>query len=336
MEREIRYDVAGIGNALVDSLVVVDDQDLSRFEFERGIMHVVDHEVWQKVYHRFERPEMEVHSGGSCANTIAALGLLGARVLFRGQVGNDGLGRRYRESLIAACGDHALAVAAGQHTGKCLSLVSREDQERTMLTDLGTAPRLDSLGEFADRIRQARIFHLTGYALLEGPIQETAKQALELASREGVQVSLDVADPFVVSNLHDDLWSTIEDHADIVFMNEEEAGALCQGLPPEQAANRVARVAGTVVVKLGAKGSLVERNGHTVREGIHAVDAVDTTGAGDSYAAGFLFGLVNDWPLTRCARLAARVAGLTVSQLGAVFRDREALAAQIASSEEHP
>ena len=136
---EPRIDVTGLGNALVDTLLLVDDADLKDLGFARGIMHIVQHEQWQQAYERFKAPGMQVESGGSAANTIAALGMLGARAVFRGQVGADALGRRYAESLRAACGDHSLRVAPSLNTGKCLSLVSRTDQERTMLTDLGAA-----------------------------------------------------------------------------------------------------------------------------------------------------------------------------------------------------
>ena len=193
-----------------------------------------------------------------------------------------------------------------------------------MLTDLGAAPLLPDLGPFAEAIQFSRVFHTTGYALLSGPIRETALEGVRVARAAGTLVSIDVADPFVVKALQVDLPALLQD-TDIVFMNEEESRALCPGATPEEAAVQTGQHVRTVVVKLGCKGSLVVHEGRTIRADIHQVEAVDTTGAGDSYAAGYLYGFSRGWPPERCAALAARTAALTVSILGAVYRDREVL-----------
>ena len=205
-----------------------------------------------------------------------------------------------------------------------------------MLADLGAAPQLADLGPFAEELQASRVFHVTGYAFLDGPIRETARRALELARSAGVTASLDVADPFVVEAIRDDLWGLLRDHVDLVFLNAEEASALCEGLPPEEALHRVAEVVRTVVVKLGRQGSLVKEDGRVTPIGIHPVEPVDTTGAGDAYAAGYLYGYVQQWSPARCGRLGARVAALSVSQVGAVPRDRAALEAAIVACKEQP
>ncbi len=330
------FDVAGLGNALVDTLVTIDDQALVDTPYQRGIMHPVPHREWELAFERFQHPTMQVHAGGSAANTIAGLGLLGARTVFRGQVGDDELGRRYGASLDEACGGHALAVTSEHPTGKCLALVSKSDSERTMLVDLGAAPKLTGLGEFETHIRRSKVFHVTGYAFLEGPIRATAFQALDVARKAGVQISLDVADPFVVAAIRDDVWRVLREYASIAFMNNEEAAALCGGMAPEQAVHEVAEAVETTVVKLGSRGSLVKQRGVLTPIGIHRVQPMDTTGAGDAYAAGFLYGFVNDWSAARCGRLGARVAALTVAQLGGVFRDRAGLAAAVDACKEQP
>lgn len=330
------FDVAGLGNALVDTLVTIDDEALVDTPYQRGIMHPVPHGEWSQAFERFQDPTMQVHAGGSAANTIAGLGLLGARTVFRGQVGDDELGRRYGASLDEACGGHALAVTAGFPTGKCLALVSRSDSERTMLVDLGAAPQLADLGDFETHIRRSKVFHVTGYAFLEGPIRATAFQALDVARRAGVQISLDVADPFVVAAIRDDVWKVLREYASIAFMNHEEAAALCGGLPPERAVHEVAEAVETTVVKLGSRGSLVKYRGVLTPVGIHKVQPMDTTGAGDAYAAGFLYGFVNAWSAARCGRLGARVAALTVAQVGGVYRDQAGLRAAVDACKEQP
>lgn len=330
------YDVAGLGNALVDTLVTIPDEALVGTPWTRGIMHPVPHAEWREAYARFEGPAMQVHAGGSAANTISGLGLLGARTVFRGQVGDDDLGRRYAASLEEACGDHALAVTGERPTGKCLSLISEVDGERTMLVDLGAAPTLSGLGDFEGQIRRARILHVTGYAFLDGPIRATAYQALEVARRADVRISFDVADPFVVKAIREDIWRILREYAAIAFLNREEIGALCETDRPERAIHEVAEAVETVVVKLGGQGSLVKSCGVLTPVGIHPVQAVDTTGAGDAYAAGFLFGCVNDWSPARAGRLGARVAALTVARLGGVVRDRAPLAEAVSACRERP
>jgi sugar/nucleoside kinase (ribokinase family) len=330
------FDVAGLGNALVDTLVTIDDQALVGTPYQRGIMHPVPHSEWEQAFARFQDPSMQVHAGGSAANTIAGLGLLGARTVFRGQVGDDDLGRRYGASLDEACGSHALAISPDHPTGACLALVSRSDSERTMLVDLGAAPKLSGLGDFETHIRRSKVFHVTGYAFLEGPIRTTAFQALDVARKAGVRISLDVADPFVVAAIRDDVWRILREYASVAFMNHEEAAALCGGAAPERAVHEVAEAVETTVVKLGSRGSLVKHHGQLTPVGIHTVQPKDTTGAGDAYAAGFLYGYVNDWSAARSGRLGARIAAMTVAQVGGVYRDLEGLAAAVDACKEQP
>lgn len=325
------WDVAGMGNAIMDALVIIDDDALlDELGLVRGTMHPADHTEWTRVFDRVRSLGVKFESGGSCANTIATLGRLGANTLYCGRVGDDELGAIYAERITDSCGQHALRVAPGVPTGKCLSIVSRADAERTMVTDLGAAIGLDELGAFVDEIRAARIAHFTGYTLLDGPMLPVVLQAMAAAREAGVLVSLDVADPFVVLGIRERLWSILGEHVDIVFLNAEEARALTDHAP-EQAAEIVARHAKvrTVVVKLGSRGSMIWHDGETHMIGIRKVEAVDTTGAGDAYAGGFLFGYLRGWEMARCGALASAVAAATVGQLGAVVRDNHRLRALV-------
>ncbi len=313
-------DVAGLGNALVDALVKVeDDTVLTSLELTKGQMHPVDHDRWSEIYASLEAQGIELHPGGSCANTITALALMGARSVFCGQIGDDELGRVYATRLESACGAHALHVTTQRNTGKCLSIVT-PDAERTMLTDLGAAVELPHVGDFAETIRNSRLLYVTGYLLLGGPMVEATWEAMEIARQAGVPIALDVADPFVVGIVKDSLWKVLREYASLAFLNSEEAQALT-GLPPAQALDAVAEVVDLTVVKLGSKGSLIRQAGQTTSIAAHLVKAVDTTGAGDAYAAGFLYGWLRDWPLTHAGDLGSRIAGHTVRQMGAVCRD---------------
>jgi len=321
------WDVAGLGNALVDALVVVeDDALLEELGLTRGTMHPVDDARWQEVYERVRHLGVTLDSGGSCANTLATVGHLGGRALYCGQVGDDAMGRLYAERIEQACGGHALRVSSVAPTGKCLSIISGRDAERTMLTDLGAAVHLSELGDFAGALQQARFAHFTGYTLLDGPTRPVALEAMRTAGRAGAILSLDTADPFVVYTIRDLLWEVIEQHVDVLFVNAEEARGLTDE-EPERAILRLAeRHVGIVVVKLGARGSLVHHEGVVHHVDAWRVRAIDTTGAGDTYAGAFLYGLSRGWDVERCGQLASRVAALTVSQIGAVVKDRAALA----------
>jgi sugar/nucleoside kinase (ribokinase family) len=328
-----KFDVAGLGNALVDALVRMDDVDfLVSHGLHRGRMTPVDHSRWQDFFQEIQEHGVEIQSGGSCGNTIAGLGFLGASAIYAGQVGDDQMGHLYAARMNEACGQHSLRWSRKTATGKCLSIVSTKDAERTMLTDLGAAVTMDGLGEFDNVIRSSRVVHITGYLLLGEPMASRAEEAMAIGVQEQIPVSLDVADPFVVHTVRDRMWHAIEELVDIVFMNEEEAVTLAGGAGVEVALARVAEVCDTVVLKLGSRGSVVVHKGQRVEVGVHPVQAVDTTGAGDAYAAGFLYGYIQGWDARRSADLGARIASMTVGQVGAVVRDRDRMLAAIAAT----
>lgn len=327
----MQRDVAGLGNALMDALVVIEsDELLSELELTKGTMHLVDHTRWQAVYDRIRGHKVTFDSGGSCANSIATLGFLGADATYCGQVGDDQMGAMYASRMTEATGGHGLRFTQHSATGKCLSIISA-DAERTMLTDLGAAVAMQGLGDFAEEVRTAKVTHFTGYTLLEGPMRGTTLEAMLWARESGKIISLDVADPFVVTIIRDLLWALLTQYVDIVFLNADEARALTDE-EPEQAIDTIASRAGvsTVVVKLGADGSLVRQNGATHKISVEMVEAIDTTGAGDAYAGAYLYGFTRDWEPSACGSLASAVAALTVSQIGAVVKDRTRLADLVA------
>ncbi|MEQ1564618.1 MAG: adenosine kinase [Myxococcota bacterium] len=328
----MRWDVAGVGNALMDALVVVDDGDLiDRLGVARGTMHLVDHHRWTSVYEEVRTHGVVFDSGGSCANTIATIGRLGGRAVYYGQVGDDQMGQLYASLMERACGAHRIRSTRSAATGKCLSIISSRDAERTMLTDLGAATTLPDIDGFAEELRGSRICHFEGYTLLEGPLRQVARDGIAIARGAGAKVSLDASDPFVVLQIQDVLWDVLAD-VDVLFLNREEARALSGLDDPEQGALEIAArgKVGIVAVKLGGQGSVVVTDGQLVRVPVFPVTAVDTTGAGDAYAGGFLYGLARDWDAARAGHLASTVAALAVAQIGAVVKDVAALEQAVA------
>jgi sugar/nucleoside kinase (ribokinase family) len=329
---QTRFDAVGLGNAIVDALVRIDDESvLGEYGLARGQMTQVDDGRWQEVLKRVRRGEVTMASGGSCANTVVGMGLMGAAVRYCGQIGEDDLGALYEESLLDACGGHALQRTPAHATGKCLSLISTTDAERTMLTDLGAAVHLPGLGTFDEDIRKAGILHVTGYLMLGEPMASRCMEAVAIANQAEILVSVDVADPFVVGMCKDSLMHLVTEFADVVFLNSEEAIAMCGSA--EAALEELSEDVAHVVVKLGARGSRIRTGGETYEIGVHTTQAIDTTGAGDAYAAGYLYGLSKGWDPARSGDLGSRVASLTVAQMGAVCRDRAALAAAVSAVE---
>jgi len=310
-------EICGLGNALMDVLVRLESEEILRtLELEKGTMHLVDETQWRRVFAAVRHLPHETHPGGSCANVISTTAMLGTEAAFCGQVGADRFGKLYADAIHAYCGRHFLHLMSSGHTGKCLSLVT-PDAERTMLTTLGCAIELEPEHLFTEVIPRSRFLHVTGYVFTGGRMSDTARQALEHARAHGVKVSFDVADPWVVRTHRDLMWEIIERYASVVFTNAEEARALYD-VPPEEAIDRLAEKCEVAVVKLGQRGSLVRSGGRTSQIEVFPVKAVDTTGAGDAYAGGFLHGLVKGYDLERCGRLASRVAAETVTQSGAV------------------
>jgi sugar/nucleoside kinase (ribokinase family) len=322
----VTYDVVGLGNAIMDALVrIEDDTLLEGLGLVRGQMHPVDHARWVEVLGKVRHLGVEFHSGGSCANTVATIGLCGGEAIYGGQVGSDEFGSRYALSLEASCGRHALHIDRSLPTGKCLSLISASDGERTMLTDLGAAIHLEGLGVVQEHITRARLFHTTGYKFLGGAMRETAFRAIQTAEAHDVPISFDVADPFVARTIGADVEAIIKDHVTVAFLNREEA-EIITGKPVEEAIGVLADWAETVVVKLGGKGSVVLHGGERFAIPVFPVAVADTTGAGDTYAGGFLYGWLRGLGPAACGELGSRMAALTVGQVGAVVRDREQIA----------
>jgi sugar/nucleoside kinase (ribokinase family) len=255
--------------------------------------------------------------------------MLGGNSTFCGLVGSDKLGKTYSDRLAEIMGTHYLRSRDDVATGKCLSIISNEDAERTMLTDLGGAMELGPDELPVRAVETSTWLHLTGYLFTGGQMGDAAMLALERALHAGTRISFDVADAFVIQHCRDTVEKVIKEYADVVFMNEEEARMLA-GADAADAVHKVGSWVDTAVVKLGKRGSIIKRGETIVPIEAVAVDAVDTTGAGDAYAGGFLYGLARGWDLEACGHLASAVAGLTVAQVGGVVRDHEMLAKTLA------
>ena len=308
-------DVYGVGNALVDVQVRVDDDFLARHGLKKGHMELVDAQRQAQVLAALAGHPVNRCSGGSAANTVVGVAELGGRAGYCGKVGDDDLGRFYREDLDSV-GVRFDGAFSSEPTGTALVLIT-PDAQRTMLTCLAASALLDAPDVRSASLEGCSYLYVEGYLLPGDSTRRAALTAIKAAKERGVRVALTVSDPFVVAQSAALLWELIEGPVDLLFCNEIEAAALVGTEDMVECARALHRKATNVALTLGAKGSVLMHEGtlHPV-EGVR-VDPVDTTGAGDMYAAGILYGLTHGLSWPEAGRLASHAAARVVSVLGA-------------------
>jgi sugar/nucleoside kinase (ribokinase family) len=315
-----RLDVYGVGNALVDIQVRVDDEFLACRGLAKGHMTLVDPARQADVLAALREHEHARSSGGSAANTMVGVSEFGGRAAFCGRVGRDPLGEFYREYLLKV-GVRFDGGSSGEPTGTSLVLIT-PDAQRTMLTSLGASSLLEAADVSSAALEDCKYVYVEGYLLSGEPTRRAALHAIDKGKAAGAKVALSVSDPFVVSSAGQLLWDLIEGPVDLVFCNEMEAAALVGTEDMVECARALHEHAERVALTLGAKGSILMHDGvvHPV-EGV-PLTAVDTTGAGDMYAAGILYGLTNGLSWPQAGRLASHAAARVVSTLGARLPER--------------
>jgi sugar/nucleoside kinase (ribokinase family) len=311
-----RYDVVGIGNAIVDVLSHSDHEFLDAHGLPKGGMTLIDSAMAERVYAGMG-PAVEV-SGGSVANTMAALAMLGARAAYVGKVRDDDFGRVFAHDIRAAGVDFDVPPATdGAPTARCHVLVTA-DAERTMATHLGACLELGPDDIDRDLIASSRITYLEGYIWDPPRAIDALRIAMSVAKENSRTVALSLSDPFCVDRHRSEWRDLIEGPVDIVFANEDEMRSMYEESDLERAVARVRGRCPLVVVTRSEKGSLVVTADEVHEVPADAVDRiVDTTGAGDMFAAGFLHGLVEGMSLPNCARAGAAAAAEVIAHFGA-------------------
>jgi len=305
--------IIGIGNALVDILIQLDsDTLLTELGLPKGSMTLVDRAMSRRIIQSTRKLEKRQSSGGSAANTISGLARLGVPTGFIGVVGKDSLGEVFSQDLQAGTITNHLRTIS-KETGHSISLISR-DTERTFATFLGAAGDIDARHISPDLFRSYDYLLLEGYLL---PKRGLMERILEAARETDVRVVLDFSSYNVVEENRDYLESVLKRSVDIALANRDEARIFTGFSDPELAAADISCLCDVAVVKCGAEGSWILRG--SARHFVPAIPvrALDTTGAGDLYAAGFLFGLLNGHPLDICGHLGSILGGKVVEVLGA-------------------
>ncbi len=308
--------VLGMGNALVDILTrMEDDELLQRLNFPKGSMQLVDAETSSKVLEHISHLKTEQASGGSAANTIHGLSCLGVQTGFLGKVGNDDLGEFFKKDMSSNNIEPKLLTSDNQ-SGKAIALIS-PDSERTFATFLGAAVELSPDDIVEDLFHGYTHFHIEGYLVYNQPLIE---KALKCAKEAKLIVSLDLASFNVVEDNHAFLKDMVAKYVDILFANEEEAKAFTKK-EEKEALEVMAKDCNIAVLKLGSKGSIIKHFETTFEVGVIPANSIDTTGAGDLYAAGFLYGLVNFLPIDKCGQIGALLSGNVIEVVGPKMED---------------
>ena len=311
----IRYDVCAVGNAIVDVLAPCDPAFLSARGLQPGSMQLVDETQSAALYD--DMAAGVEASGGSAGNTVAGVGSYGGRAAYIGKVAEDTLGDVFAHDIRAAgVAFDTPRLTDGPSTGRCLINVT-DDGQRTMCTFLGAANQLTADDIDPEMIGESAIVYLEGYLFDPAPARAAFERAADIAHRAGRKVAITLSDTFVVARWRTELLAFIEQSADIVLANEAELGALYETEDFDAACDRLAGMVEVAAVTRGPKGSVVLSGDQRVAVDAFPVDTVvDTTGAGDQYAAGFLLGLARGLSLEDAGKLGSLAAAEVIAHWG--------------------
>jgi sugar/nucleoside kinase (ribokinase family) len=308
------YDVFGMCNPLYDIQAEISDEMLAELSFAKGSMSLIDETQQDNLISQIYDYVVNAEAGGSGANTMIGLSLLGGSACYAGRVGDDEHGRLYLEGLRQK--RVALGVAPGTGTTGISVILITPDAQRTLCTFLGVSRELSPADISLDALRDSRYLYVTGYLWDTESQKQTVLLAMREAHAAGVRVALSLSDPFCVHRHRQDFLRIIHEHVDLLFGNVEEAQALTDTSTPQDAIRATTPFCELAAVTMDAHGSLVRHGAQVIEIPSYPVQAVDTTGAGDMFAAGLLYGLTHNLSLERTGRLAAYVAALVVAKLG--------------------
>ncbi len=311
-----KLDVVGIGNAIVDVIASAHDDFIERHGMVKGTMQLIDEARAEALYS--EMGSAVITSGGSAANTVAGIASFGGKTGFIGRVRDDELGREFRHDITAIGAAFSTPAATeGPATARCLIVVT-PDAQRTMNTYLGACADLGPRDIDPKLIASAAITYLEGYLYDREPAKEAFHAAAGFAHAAGAKVALSLSDSFCVNRHRDAFLALVDHHVDVLFANEAEIAALFESDDFEASVARLRELTDIAAVTRDARGSVIVTKDRVIDiPASPAVQVIDTTGAGDIYAAGFLFGLTSGAPLEECGRLGGLAAASIIAHVGA-------------------
>jgi sugar/nucleoside kinase (ribokinase family) len=304
--------VLGLGNALVDIIFQIeDDRVLDEFSLPKGSMTLVDSLKAKLVLNATKNSKCEVAAGGSASNTIDALANLGVNCGYIGKIGKDSYGELFKNELISRR-IHPTLFYGKNPTGTAITLLS-PDAERTFATYLGAAIELEAIDFDLDHFKGYSYFHIEGYLVQN---HDLIMKAVNLAKESGLTISIDMASFNTVEANREFLFEIIRQYVDIIFANEDEARAFTNE-DPENAAEIMSNMCDIVIVKTGEKGAWIRKGDKQLKIPAIKADVKDTTGAGDLFAAGFLYGLCKGYDLELSGKIGSLLGGKIIEVYGA-------------------
>ena len=314
------YDIVGLGSPLLDLIVRVDDDVLAQFDIAKGTMRLIDSATSRNILKKLEGRAIEHISGGSAANTLAGLALLGDRGMFMGVIGDDPHGNIYADKMIGDGVRARLIKHAAHNTGHAITFIT-PDGERTFAAHLGAAAHFRKEHVEEQAIRESKMLYIEGYQTEDPLTREAVVHAMTIAKKNGTLIAMDLSDAGLIGRTKDSMREIVEKYVDIVCANEEEAFAFT-GKKTEAALQELSALCPIAIVKRGENGSIGRANGAVYRIDAHRVDVVNTNGAGDMYAAGMLHGIINEYDIPTAGALASRVAAFVVASPGARMHEK--------------
>ncbi len=304
--------ILGMGNALTDILAVLpDDTLLNKYHLPKGSMQWVDKETSNKIFDEIKPLGVQYVAGGSAANTIADTAIFGMPSGFIGKIGNDEVGALFQSDQ-SQCGIKSTLLRGKDVSGRAMVFITGSNAERTFADYMGATLELGPDDLKPEYFEGYDYFHIEGYLVQN---QALIRRAVEMAKAAGCTISIDMASYNVVESNNAFLHDIVENYVDIVFANETESKAFTK-LPPREAIDEIARICDIAVVKTGKTGSMVRNKDEFYQIGAWPAKAIDATGAGDTYAAGFLYAHSLGMPLKVCGEIGSVIAAKVVEVIG--------------------
>ncbi len=312
----MQFDVYGIGNALVDVQAQVSDEVVQKTGFEKGIMTLVDDPQQKEVLAAISDLPLNRCAGGSAANTIVGIADFGGQAAYCGKVAADEVGEFFLNDMRKTGISIDVPPATAGQSGTCAIMIT-PDAQRTMITNLGVSSSLAPDDVDEEIVKCSSYVYIEGYLFTNDTTKAAAYRAIDLAKKHGTKIAFTASDPFLVNMMREEMWELIKGPVDLFFCNEEEAMSLTQKTDPIECASEIHKHSENVAITMGARGSIVMNDGQPLSVDGVDTDAVDTTGAGDMYAGGMLYGITNGLSWQQAGHLASHAAARIVSQLGA-------------------
>lgn len=310
--------ILGMGNALVDIMATIPSDDvLAKFKMPKGSMQLIDADKSKQIASEIEQYAAKISAGGSASNTINGLARLGVPCGFVGKIGTDEMGRLFENDLVKS-GVTPHLLKSDTASGRAIAFVS-PDSERTFATYLGAAVEMNASEIDSAVFSKYDYFYIEGYLVQDHALIESA---IKMAKSLSMKIAIDLASYNVVNENIDFLRRIAKEYVDIVFANEEEAKAFT-GKDAENAVDEIASMCDIAVVKIGKRGSIIKQGDNVFHAGVIDAKCVDTTGAGDLYASGFLYGMAMGYGLEHCGKIGALASGKVIENIGAQMTDKD-------------